>query len=152
MTGLPVRLGLSSTSTAAKNASMSTCRTVGIRLRSRSSTEGQPAETLGEAGAGPLALLLGAMADGLADQPLLLVELGAMALDRGGLGLDGVGDIDPFVGLEGARQQHGGHLVRWPGVWEVERGRSGGRDGVEQGGAGDAVVAVIEIGLPEEES
>src|SRR5580692_5486290 len=100
MTGLPAREGSSSTSTDAKNASMSTCRMVG--RAGRSATEGQPAEPLGVGDAGRPALLAG--------------ELGPMALDCGRLGLNGVRDVHPFVRLEGRREEHRGNLVRRPGV------------------------------------
>src|SRR5580693_1833331 len=118
MTGLPASEGSSSTSTDAKNASMSTWRMVGTALLTvpgasgwpggpdgePSATEGQPAEPLGVGDTGPPALLDRPSSHRLARPAVLAAELGAVALDRCRLGLDRVGDVDPFVGLERARE------------------------------------------------
>src|SRR5277367_4339748 len=98
MTGLPARDGSSSTSTDAKNASMSICKMVG--RAGRSVTEGQPAEPLGVSDAGPPALLGRPPPHGLAGPAVLTGELGPMALDCGRLGLHRVADVHPYVGLE----------------------------------------------------
>src|ERR1700722_20778546 len=96
---------------------MSTCRMAGRWAPSpTSSPERQTAEAFGVAGAGPAALLFGPPSHRLAGPPAGLGELGAMALDRGGLEVDGLGDVDPHVGLERAREQHGGHLVGRTGL------------------------------------
>ena len=77
---------------------MSTWRMVGTG--DCSGTEGQPAEPLGVADAGPPALLGGPPAHRLAGPPALTGELGPVTLDGGRLDLDRLGDVDPHVGLE----------------------------------------------------
>ena len=53
-------------------------------------------------------------------------------------------------GFERARQQDRGHLVRRSRFGKVQRQGGGRRHGVEQGGTGDAMVAVVEVLLAEE--
>src|SRR5579863_4432732 len=105
MTGLPDNVGSSSTSTDAKNASMSTWRIVGTERGS--GTEGQPAEPFGVRDARPPALLGRPAAYGLTGPTALAGELTAVALHGRNFRLDGVTDVDPVVGLERAREQHG---------------------------------------------
>src|ERR1700678_1773405 len=106
MTGRPARVGWSRTSTEAKNASMSTCRMQGVSLRS--CMERQPAETLGKGHPGTAALFLGSAPYGLSGPAARPGELGALALHGGGLALDGLGHVDPLIGLQRAGQEHGG--------------------------------------------
>src|SRR5580698_4184437 len=103
MTGFPASDGSSSTSTDAKNASMSTCRMVGTSRRS--GTEGQPAEALGVRDARPPALLRRPTTDRLAGPTSLARELASVALDGRRLRLDGVADVHPVIRLEGAGEQ-----------------------------------------------
>ena len=147
MTGFPASDGSSSTSTEAKKASMSTWRMVGT-VGAAQPPRVNRRKPSAKAHAGPPALLGRPPSYGLAGPSALLGELRAMALDRGRLGLDGVGDVDPLVGLERSRQQHRRHLVRRTGVGEVERQRGRRRHGVEQRRAGDAVVAMVEVAWP----
>ena len=74
-----------------------------------------------------------------------------MTADRLALQVHGRRDVDPDVGFEGARHQHGGHLVGRAGLRVVarERSRRGGR--IERSHADDPVVAVVEVLLAEED-
>ena len=119
-------------------------------MAGRSATEGQPAEPLGVRDAGPPALLGRPAPHRLAGPPVPVSELGPVALHGRGLGLHSVGDVNPLVGLERGRQEHGGHLVRRAGVGKVVRERRGRGHGVEQRSTGDPVVAVVEV-VPTEE-
>src|ERR1700733_5782669 len=115
MTGFPANVGSSSTSTAAKNASISTWR------MTRSSTEQEPSKPFGELDAHPLPCALGTQAHRRA-RPLLTVgEPAAMAGPRCPFELDGVGDFHPHVGVERPRQQHRAHLVGGTSTGEVVR-------------------------------
>jgi len=111
----------------------------------------QPAESLGEACTRPTPLLLGTQAHRLARPSPGLGELRAVTLDGGGLALDGVGHVDPHVGVERSRQQHGGHLVGRAGRREVKGKRRGRHHGIQQHRAGDAMVAMVEVLLAEED-
>src|SRR5271170_4616603 len=143
MTGRPARVGSSRTSTEAKNASMSTCRMLGVSLRSR--TERQPAEALGKGHPGTAALFLGPAPYGLPGPAAWLGELGAVALDGGSLALDGLGHVDPLIGLQRAGQEHGGHLMGRAGGGEVERECGRGHHGIQKGRTSDAMVAMVEV-------
>src|SRR5579862_285719 len=163
MTGLPASPGSSRTSTEAKKESMSTCRmaaTAGGRpcpatlatARGRSDTEPKPPEPLGVRDARPAALLPGPPAHGVC-RPARVEprELAPVTLDGCDLRLDGLGDVDPDVRLEGPREIDGRHLVRRPGVREVVRQRRRRGDRVEERPAAHAVVPVVEVLLPEED-
>src|ERR1035441_3816715 len=167
MPGSPASEGSSSTSTEAKNASMSTWR---ITLSAvpplvvaegsprfagpapdRSPTEGQPPEPFGKGNTRLPARFLGTTRH-RGGGPLHTVgELAAMAPDRFALDVHRPRDVDPDVGLECPRQEHGAHLVAGPGGGEVERQRRGRGHGVEPRQAEDAVITVVEVPLAEED-
>ena len=98
----------------------------------RSPTERETAETLGKGHTGAPTLLLCPAPDGLAGPPAGLGKLRAMALDRGGLALDRLGDIDPLVGFERARQQDRGHLMGRSRFGKVQREGGRRRHGIQQ--------------------
>src|SRR6202034_1670675 len=157
MTGRPTSSGRSRSSTAAKNASMSTCSTAGESSPERSgsstvrtSAEQEPPEALGVEDAGSPALLFGPQAHGVSGPGVPARELAAMALDGGHLHVDRLGDVNPHVGLEGPAQVGGRRLVRRAAVGEIMWEPGGRAERVEQRPPGDSVVPVVEVVLTEE--
>ncbi len=64
--------------------------------------------------------------------------------------VDRVGDVNPDIRFESARQQDGGDLVGRAGVGKVQRESRRRGHSIEQRQSGDAVIAMIEVLLPEE--
>ena len=122
-----------------------------VGTRDGSGTEGQLTKAFGVLDARPAALLGRSTADRLAGPTALAGELAAVALDGRRLRLDGVADVNPVVGVERPREQHGGHLVWRSRGREVMREGGGRGHRIEQGQAGDPVVTMVEVVLPEED-
>src|ERR1035441_6341311 len=118
---------------------------------SRLSTEPQPSKPFCEADAHPSSRILGTQSHS-GPRPLLAVgELAAMARDRCALQLDGVGDVDPNIGIQRAGQQHRADLMGGTGGRKIVRERRSRRDGIEGGPAGDSVIPMVEVFLPEKD-
>src|SRR5450759_2749730 len=111
MTGRPARMGSSSTSTDAKNESMSTWRMTRwppgptatgsrqprspVSASPRSTTEAQPPEALGERHTGLSSAILGAQANCRGSPFHAIGELTPMAADRFPLDVHHVRDVHP---------------------------------------------------------
>src|SRR5581483_8743236 len=116
--------------------------------------EGQAAEAFGVADAGGATAFLGPFPQELPEPLARLHQLALVAEQRVDLRLDVVADVDPAVGLQGAGEVDGRHVVdRQAGgqlLGEVVGVAGAGGHGVEGGPAGHAVVGVVEVAVAEE--
>src|SRR5438067_9617595 len=116
----------------------------------RSREQRQAPEPLGVTHPRRTARLLGALTEKCAEELAGLGELTGVTEEGLHLDVEGVGDIDPRVGLHRAREIHGRHLVRRPRVREVVGVPGRRRHGVECRPTGRAVVVVVVVAVAEE--
>src|SRR5438067_3172414 len=110
-----------------------------------SGEERQAAEPFGVTHPSGSARLLGSLPEEGLEELARLGELAGVTEQGLDLDVEGVGDVDPRVGLHRARQVHGTDMVRRSRVGEVVRVAGCGRHRVERGPARGPVVVVVVV-------